>query len=398
MNLLFFLAFFGLMVQVVHAQSVITGSQACSNCVPPPDSAIQNIFKLETQAYGTTKSCGDKICNTAIGETCANCPSDCGSCVYTSAITKCVNTGHVHLSFDDGPTDFLPKLLDLLKSLNIKASFYLNGVHVMETIDPASVTGKISGFTTSARSDAVKRAYAEGHVIGTHTFSHVGLVTGSTGSNQPSAFNYMFLSDIRLQMLMNDIVIYDILGKYPLAFRPAYLEENVTVINIIESMGYIPISINVDSKDYESTSSSAVLTNVNTDLSTQKNMGGFICLFHDGYQVTLDSLPTVVNQLKQQGLTLVDLPTCLNKPVSSFYRASSLFSKAGSSISSSSTSTTTTTTTTTTSSKSSTSSTTSTSMNPKTSIQSSAGSYLVAEWMNYLIHVLSLGLAAFGLI
>ncbi|KAJ1509092.1 hypothetical protein HMI55_000102, partial [Coelomomyces lativittatus] len=245
-----FLSFFGLMVQAAHAQSAISSSQVCSGCAPPPDAAIQNIFTLETQAYGTTSSCGDKICNTAKGETCANCPSDCGSCVYTSAITKCVNKDHVHFTFENGPTAFLPKLLDLLKSMSVKASFYLNGENVMKTIDRASVAGKISGFTTSALSDAVKRAFNEGHVIGTHTFSKVGLVSGMSGTNQVSALNYMSLSSIRLQMLMNDIVIYDIIGKYPLAFRPPYLEENTTVINIVESMGYIPISVNVDSKDY----------------------------------------------------------------------------------------------------------------------------------------------------
>ncbi|KAJ1508578.1 hypothetical protein HMI54_014028 [Coelomomyces lativittatus] len=138
MNLFTFLSFFGLMVQVAHTQYVINNSQVCSGCAPPPDSAVQNIFMLEAQAYGTTSSCGDKICNTAKGETCSTCPSDCGSCVYTLAITACVNKGHVHLGFDDGPTTFLPALLDLLKSLNIKALFYLNGVHVMEAIDPTT--------------------------------------------------------------------------------------------------------------------------------------------------------------------------------------------------------------------------------------------------------------------
>ncbi|KAJ1509091.1 hypothetical protein HMI55_000101 [Coelomomyces lativittatus] len=199
-----------------------------------------------------------------------------------------------------------------------------------------------------------------------------------TGDNQPSVLNYMVLSDIRLEMLMNDIVIYDIIGKYPLAFCLPYLEENITVINIVESMGYVPLSTNVDSKDYASNTSSAVLANVTSNLAIQKDLGGLLCLFHDGYQVTLDSLPTVVTQFKQQGLTFVDLPTCLNKPVSSFYRSPSLFSKAGDSSSSSSTSTSRTTTSTSTNSKSSTTSTTTTSTHTVTGVQSSAGGLLLS--------------------
>ncbi|KAJ1498638.1 hypothetical protein HMI55_004827 [Coelomomyces lativittatus] len=131
-----------------------------------------------------------------------------------------------------------------------------------------------------------------------------------------------------MQMLMNDILIYDIIGKYPLAFRPPYLEMNGTILNLLETMGYIPISVNVDSKDYEATSSDIVVSNVMADISKSPN-DGMIGLFHDGYSFTIEALPKLITQVKAKGITFVDLPTCLNKPASAFYRSTNanLFTK-----------------------------------------------------------------------
>ena len=57
----------------------------------------------------------------------------------------------IYLTFDDGPSSYTNKLLDILKKYNVKVTFF--------------VTGK--------GSDAViKRAYDEGHTIALHTYSH----------------------------------------------------------------------------------------------------------------------------------------------------------------------------------------------------------------------------------
>ena len=57
----------------------------------------------------------------------------------------------IYLTFDDGPSAYTNKLLDILKKYNVKATF----------------------FVTGNGSDAViKRAYEEGHSIGLHTYSH----------------------------------------------------------------------------------------------------------------------------------------------------------------------------------------------------------------------------------
>lgn len=60
-----------------------------------------------------------------------------------------------YLTFDDGPTiSVTPKILDILKSENIKATFFVIGKYVEKY------------------PDIVKRAYNEGHYIANHGYSH----------------------------------------------------------------------------------------------------------------------------------------------------------------------------------------------------------------------------------
>ncbi len=65
-------------------------------------------------------------------------------------------TKRVFLTFDDGPSQTVtPKVLDTLKSENIKATFFLLGSRV--ELEP----------------DIVKREYEDGHYLASHGYSHV---------------------------------------------------------------------------------------------------------------------------------------------------------------------------------------------------------------------------------
>lgn len=60
-----------------------------------------------------------------------------------------------YLTFDDGPsTNNTPKILDILKRYNVKATFF------------------VIGQCAEQNSELVKREVAEGHVVGNHTYSH----------------------------------------------------------------------------------------------------------------------------------------------------------------------------------------------------------------------------------
>ena len=60
------------------------------------------------------------------------------------------------LTFDDGPTDSTtPKVLDILDTFGVRATFFLIGRQI------------------SGREDIVRRTAAAGHAVGIHTYSHV---------------------------------------------------------------------------------------------------------------------------------------------------------------------------------------------------------------------------------
>ncbi|KQT21993.1 polysaccharide deacetylase [Chryseobacterium sp. Leaf404] len=67
---------------------------------------------------------------------------------------KRTKTREVALTFDDGPTEFTPKFLDLLKEKNIKATFFCIGKQIEKY------------------PETFQRMIAEGHSVGNHTYSH----------------------------------------------------------------------------------------------------------------------------------------------------------------------------------------------------------------------------------
>lgn len=80
----------------------------------------------------------------------------------------------IYLSFDDGPGDFTAEILDILKSKEVVATFFLNSF----VRNPARHSDPMANALLS-HSDVLHRMVAEGHAIGNHTFSHRNLATQS---------------------------------------------------------------------------------------------------------------------------------------------------------------------------------------------------------------------------
>ena len=61
----------------------------------------------------------------------------------------------IYLTFDDGPTDSVtPKVLDVLKEKQVRATFFVIGRQIR------------------GREDTVRRTAAEGHAVGIHSYTH----------------------------------------------------------------------------------------------------------------------------------------------------------------------------------------------------------------------------------
>ena len=72
--------------------------------------------------------------------------------------------GRVFLTFDDGPINITLDVLDVLEAHAIKATFFINAIHL---------EGR-GGENEDHAQAALRRIVAEGHVLGNHSHDHMG--------------------------------------------------------------------------------------------------------------------------------------------------------------------------------------------------------------------------------
>jgi len=173
----------------------------------------------------------------------------------------------VAITFDDGPRrSTTVRLLDGLKELNVKATFFVMGKNII------------------GNEDIIKRMYDEGHLIGNHTYSHVELseVCHDTAVEEIESTNNL---------------IYDITGYTPKYIRPpfgSYSDKLLLEINMT------PIMWSVDPVDWNTTDVYGV---VNAVVSKVKS--GDIILLHDFYDSSVTAALEIIAQLKAKGYIFV---------------------------------------------------------------------------------------------
>ncbi len=124
-----------------------------------------------------------------------------GNVPYGVPITQCTQPGTIALTFDDGPSDNTPALLDLLAANNANATFFVVG--------NSKHKGEID--TTDKWVQAIRRMAVEGHQVGSHTWSHPHLDELTSGERKE-------------EMYKNERALTNIIGKYPAYMRPPYVE------------------------------------------------------------------------------------------------------------------------------------------------------------------------------
>ena len=97
---------------------------------------------------------------------------------------ECKAKGKIALTFDDGPSEYTDKILDLFKIYNIKANFFVTGGNI----------------NTDERKNTIRRIYNEGHLLGSHTWSHPDLTC-------------LLNMEIEQELNKTSDLIFDIVGK-----------------------------------------------------------------------------------------------------------------------------------------------------------------------------------------
>lgn len=114
----------------------------------------------------------------------------------------------IELTFDDGPSEWTPQILDLLAEFDIKATFFVVGKSVEE------------------REGILLRADYEGHAIGNHTWSHPRLTEPGLTHNA-----------IWREFKDTSAKIADVTGTWPAAWRAPYYARDERVLSIARDVG-----------------------------------------------------------------------------------------------------------------------------------------------------------------
>jgi len=184
------------------------------------------------------------------------------------------NKKDIAITFDDGPNPyFTKKILDILDSFNVKATFFVIGKRCLEY------------------PEILKEIKQRGHLIGNHTFSH------KSGD---------------FEMCNNEIV--RAIGEVSNYVRPPFYDLSFCSEESRYLQDKFIITGDIDSKDYLSISKDEILRNV---LAYAKN--GSIIDFHDGSEIdddlkirpqkTIDALPEIIVTLLRNQFNFVRIDT-----------------------------------------------------------------------------------------
>ena len=179
----------------------------------------------------------------------------------------------IALTFDDGPHPYYTQqLLKGLKERNVKATFFITGQNV------------------KAYPEIVKEIYAEGHLIGNHTYSHIQL----TSKNEES---------FKQEIVRTNEAIKEVTGQDTIYVRPPYGSWNK---EFEKELNMFPVLWTVDPLDWCSSDAARIVRSV-----CSKAKENDIILMHDQYKTTVTAALKIVDELTQKGYEFVTVDELL---------------------------------------------------------------------------------------
>jgi peptidoglycan/xylan/chitin deacetylase (PgdA/CDA1 family) len=182
----------------------------------------------------------------------------------------------VVLTFDDGPQKFHTQaVLDALANHCTKATFFSIGKMAL-------------GYP-----EIIREVARQGHTIGTHTWSHVGMRTRKTEAEAVEEIE-KGISGVRRA-----------LGA-PIApfFRYPFLQDSPATLTHLSGRNVAIFSTDIDSFDFKPQPAEALVKSLMAKLDKR---GKGIILMHDVQPVTGKALPLLLTELKSRGYRIVHM-------------------------------------------------------------------------------------------
>ena len=186
------------------------------------------------------------------------------------------------LTFDDGPSDVTPIILDTLKQENIKATFFVLGQRVEQ------------------KPDMVKRMYDEGHFIANHGYSHV---YDSIYSSKEAVLDEFNKCNTAVQNAIGDNEYNSHLFRFPGgSIGGKYSELKLQAKDLLKQNG-------IESVDWNALNGDAETNDLTPEFELERLQGtvqgknSVVILMHDSplKKVTAESLSQLIGYLRNEG-------------------------------------------------------------------------------------------------
>ncbi len=194
--------------------------------------------------------------------------------------------GLVALTFDDGPDPrWTAKVLDILKAKQAPATFFVIGENMQ------------------ARPDLVAREVAEGHVVGSHTWTHPNI--GET-----------LYAEVDVELNAVQRLFETITGRSLRLFRPPFFGDaepstprEVEPLLHAQKLGYLIAGLRIDPDDWQKPDARLIVSRAMARLQdTNPETAGQVILLHDSggdRRRTIEALPHLIDALRAKGYRLV---------------------------------------------------------------------------------------------
>lgn len=190
----------------------------------------------------------------------------------------------VVLTFDDGPDPvFTPQILDVLKEMDVQATFFVVGMNI------------------SQNRDIIERMIDEGHLIGSHSYTHAKLSEKGT-----------LRTNVELAAVQK--ALESATGRNTLLFRMPFgwgygpIEGSAArPFGDVTASGYIMVSSEIVPPDWQQVSADSILSFVRTQLGAG---AGRVIVMHDSggnRDNVVAVLKPMIKQLRDQGYRFASL-------------------------------------------------------------------------------------------
>lgn len=207
----------------------------------------------------------------------------------------------IALTFDDGPDNETPNILEMLEKNEVKVTFFCIGKRV------------------EANPLIVKMAHLKGHQIANHSYSHP--------DNGAWGLSVLSEEEVIEEIEKTQIALEKATGKKPRFFRAPYGATGGNVGKALQKLGLLPaVGWDIDTQDWGFRPSGCTSPDdIKKEILDHAHAGdGKIVLCHDGVDLygvgcshrknTTEALDGVISTLKKDGYTFVTIAELMNEP------------------------------------------------------------------------------------